>query len=189
VVGERPEAVSFAYNFDLPEGITPLGGVYQDGAVGGQLFKAGGALKAKKKFQQRSGSYYSLTFSFDNINKHVTPRHYNSESSTVVMNMTSAFATFSRIPLPWSELEAPVDLKEFSSLALETWLPSRQDFEVIKYDMKREIRKVLVRHLSVFSCLSSSVELYTSHDYTKESNEPSSFVRYIHSPCCIVIKM
>jgi len=159
---------------DFPEGLTPLGQVIQEGAVGGQYFRASAGSQLKLK--PISSHYYSVTFSFDNLNKHVVPRHYSSSTGTVVMNMTSAFATFSRIPISWKELTTPPQAAKFASLPLQTWLPSERDFKIIKYDMRREVRKIIVKHVTIFQKLSSSVELFTAHKNTPESSQPSRFV-------------
>jgi len=174
---QNPQDVSHLNTIDFPEGFTPLGQIVQQGSFGGQFFRASAG--AQMKMNPLTGHYYSVTFSFDNLNKHVVPRHYSSATGTVVMNMTSAFATFSRIPIPWTELNSTSPVRKYTSLPIQTWLPSQADFEVVKYDFKREVRKILVKHISIFQQVSSSVETFTVHKHTKESNYPSTFVRYL----------
>jgi len=133
---------------DFLEGMVPLGTVFQDGAGGGQYFRS--TARVSDKFLIKSGFYYSVTFSFDNLNKSVIPRHYSSTTKTEVMNMTSAFVSFSRIPLRWNEMSSPHTRIKFTDLPITTWLPSASDVNLMKYDIRRGIRKILVKHIALF---------------------------------------
>jgi hypothetical protein len=155
------------------EGISEFG--TQGDVFGGEFLRAG--LNNKSLLPIQPGMYYGICLSFDNLNKMVRPKEYHSATKTKVLNMTSAYAVFNRIPIAVSEMLKPFTPKKMADLDLHTWLLREDEVLSIREDHVREIKKILTHYLGLFKTIDSKEYKFPHHCHEKESGTPSTFVR------------
>jgi hypothetical protein len=103
----------------LPEGIKPFEYSCQQHVNGG-LIRFGG--RHPDPVPEGKNMFYGISVSFDNLNPIILPREFSSRSKIKVLNMTSAYAVFNRIPISVEKVTAPfTPLKTSSFFNLDYW--------------------------------------------------------------------
>jgi hypothetical protein len=104
----------------LPEGIKPIEYSGQQHVNGGLLLRFGG--RHPDPVPEGKNMFYGISVSFDNLNPIILPREFSSRSKIKVLNMTSAYAVFNRIPISVEKVTAPfTPLKTSSFFNLDYW--------------------------------------------------------------------
>jgi hypothetical protein len=120
---------------------------------------------------------YGGMFTTDNINHVAQPLNVNSKIGPKLLNMTSNAFVRNRIPQKPSEFEGKRKYEQATDVPMTAFFPTQEDTELIKADQLILIRRILVKHLTIFHSVANHpcVNWYIQHQFSKESAKQSNF--------------
>jgi len=159
------------------DGILPLHSASSQHMACGGVYFVPHLLKKLEPIPVQDGMFYGITFSFDNLNHNMVPHNFGAGTKVRTMNMTSAFAVYNRIPIEKKYMESPYKRRDVTSLSINTWFITAEEWSLIENSHMMVIRQVLFKYLTGFSNLRKDVICHPTHEHSRMSSKPSRFVR------------